>query len=158
MVRWPAPLLGTRQSARLLFAGCAAGAGFSARRARADPACRAANFRCTIGYGPHAQSFITQGAPIEWVGLEPVVVIVNTVSLAAKAPHPAAARLLIDFLFSKAAQTKLRELNRIPARVDVEADPPRLLKGFKTIAQDLESEGMAESIEQFQQIFGLRMK
>ena len=118
----------------------------------------AGEFPVTIGYGPHAQSFITQGAPIEWVGLEPVVVILNTVSLAAKAPHPAAARLLIDFLFSKPAQMKLRELNRIPARVDVEADPPRLLKGFKTIAQDLESEGMAESIEQFQQIFGLRIK
>ena len=118
----------------------------------------AGEFPVTIGFGPHAQSFMMQGAPIEWVPLEPVVVILNTVSLAAKAPHPAAARLLIDFLFSKTAQFKLRELNRIPARSDVDADPPRLLKGFKTIAQDLEGDGMAESIQQFQQIFGLRLK
>jgi iron(III) transport system substrate-binding protein len=118
----------------------------------------AGEFPLTIGYGPHAQSFISQGAPVEWVPLEPVVVILNTVSLAAKAPHPAAARLFIDFLFAKPAQLKLRELNRIPARMDVDSDPPRLIKGFKTVAQDLESEGMAESAQQFQKIFGLSLK
>lgn len=118
----------------------------------------AGEFPLTIGYGPHAQSFISQGAPIEWIPMEPVVVILNTVSLAAKAPHPAAAKLFIDFLFSKPAQLKLREMNRIPARVDVDSDPPRLFKGFKTIAQDLEAEGMNDSIEQFQKIFGLSIK
>ena len=109
----------------------------------------------TIGYGPHAQSFVNQGAPIDWVPLEPVVVIINTVSIAARPPHPAAAKLFIDFLFSKPAQLKLRELSRIPSRSDVEADPPRLNKGFKKIVQDLENEGMAESIKLFQQTFGL---
>ena len=69
----------------------------------------------TIGYGPHAQSFVNQGAPIEWVPLEPVVVIVSTTSIAQRPPHPAAAKLFIDFLFSKAAQLKLREMSRIPA-------------------------------------------
>jgi iron(III) transport system substrate-binding protein len=58
----------------------------------------------TIGYGPHAQSFVNQGAPIDWVPLEPVVVIINTVSIAARPPHPAAAKLFIDFLFSKPAR------------------------------------------------------
>ncbi len=116
----------------------------------------AGEFPLTIGYGPHAQSFITQGAPIDWVPLEPVAVILNTVSSAAKGPHPAAARLFIDFLFSKTAQLKLRELNRIPSRSDVDADPPRLLKGFKTVAQDLENESMSESIDLFQKIFNLK--
>ncbi len=109
----------------------------------------------TIGYGPHAQSFVNQGAPIEWVALEPVVVIVNTVNIAQRAPHPAAAKLFIDFLFSKPAQMKLRELSRIPSRSDVEPDPPRLIKGFKKVVQDIENESMAESIKLFQQTFGL---
>jgi len=109
----------------------------------------------TIGYGPHAQSYVNQGAPIEWVALEPVVVIVNTVSLAQRAPHPAAARLLIDFLLSKAGQVKLREMSRIPSRGDVESDPPRLIKGFKKLVQDIENESMAESIKLFQQTFSL---
>jgi len=109
----------------------------------------------TIGYGPHAQSFINQGAPIDWVALEPVVLIINTASIAARPPHPAAAKLFIDFLFSKPAQLKLREMSRIPSRGDVEANPPRLNKGFKTVVQDLENEGMGESIKLYQQIFGL---
>jgi len=109
----------------------------------------------TIGYGPHAQSFVNQGAPIEWVPLEPVVVIVNTVNIAQRAPHPAAAKLLIDFLLSKPAQLKLRELSRIPSRSDVEPDPPRLIKGFKKVVQDIENDSMAESIKMFQQTFGL---
>jgi len=107
-----------------------------------------------IGYGPHAQSFVNQGAPFKWVALEPVVVIVSTVSLAARAPHPAAARLFFDF-FSRPAQLKFRELSRIPSRADVDADPPRLNKGFKKVVQDLENPGMAESIKLFQQTFGL---
>jgi iron(III) transport system substrate-binding protein len=109
----------------------------------------------TIGYGPHAQSFVNQGAPIEWVPLEPVVVIINTVSITSRPAHPAAARLFIDFLFSKPAQLKLRELNRITSRSDVEPDPPRLINGFKKIIQDIENERMGESIRLFQQIFGL---
>lgn len=109
----------------------------------------------TIGYGPHAQSFVNQGAPIEWVPLEPVVVIINTVSITSRPAHPAAAKLFIDFLFSKPAQLKLRELNRITSRIDVEPDPPRLIKGFKKVIQDIENEHMAESIKLFQQIFGL---
>jgi iron(III) transport system substrate-binding protein len=109
----------------------------------------------TFGYGPHAQSFVNQGAPIEWVPLEPVVAIVNTVNLAQRAPHPAAGKLLIDFLLSRPAQTKLRDMSRIPSRSDVEPDPPRLIKGFKKVVQDIENENMAESIKLFQQTFGL---
>ena len=109
----------------------------------------------TIGYGPHAQSFVNQGAPIEWVPLEPVVVIVSTTSIAQRPPHPASAKLFIDFLFSRTAQLKLREMSRIPARSDVEPDPPRLMKGFRRVIQDVENENMAESTKLFQQIFGL---
>ena len=109
----------------------------------------------TIGYGPHAQSFVNQGAPIEWVPLEPVVVIINTVSITSSPPHPAAAKLFIDFLFSKPAQLKLREMSRIPSRSDVEPDPPRLIKGFKKVVQNIENEHIAESIKLFQQTFGL---
>jgi ABC-type Fe3+ transport system substrate-binding protein len=109
----------------------------------------------TIGYGPHAQSFVNQGAPIEWVPLEPVVVIINTVSITSKPAHPAAAKLFVDFLFSKPAQLKLREMSRIPSRADVEPDPPRLIKGFKKVVQDIENEHIAESIRLFQQTFGL---
>lgn len=112
----------------------------------------------TIAYGPHVQSFITQGAPVDWVPLEPVIVVLNTVHIARRPPHPAAARLFIDFLFSKEAQLKLREFNRIPSRVDVDPDPPRLFRGFRRLAQDIEDENLAESVALFNEIFGLHAK
>jgi ABC-type Fe3+ transport system substrate-binding protein len=115
----------------------------------------AGEFPLTIGYGPHVQSFISKGAPVEWVPLEPVVTVINTVSVAAKAPHPAAARLFVDFLFSKPGQLKLREMNRIPSREDVDPDPPRLFRGFKKVIQDLENDTMEESVELYQKIFNL---
>jgi iron(III) transport system substrate-binding protein len=115
----------------------------------------AGEFPLTIGYGPHIQSFVHQGAPIDWVPLEPVVVVINTVSVARRPPHASAARLFVDFLFSKEAQLKLRELNRIPARMDVDPDPPRLFKGFKRVAQDIEDENLSESVDLFHKTFGL---
>jgi hypothetical protein len=50
---------------------------------------------------------------------------------------------------------KLREMSRIPSRSDVDPDPPRLIKGFKIVVQDIENESMAQSIRLFQQTFGL---
>ena len=115
----------------------------------------AGEFPLTIAYGPHVQSFLNQRAPIDWVPLEPVVVVLNTVNVARSAPHPSAARLFIDFLFSKETQLKLREFNRIPARVDVEPDPPRLFNGFRRIAQDIEDENLNEAVDLFHEVFGL---
>jgi iron(III) transport system substrate-binding protein len=115
----------------------------------------AGEFPFTIGYGPHVQSFVVKGAPIDWVPLEPVVTIINTVSVAQKASHPAAARLFVDFLFSKPAQLKLCEMSRIPSREDVDPDPPRLFRGFKKVVQDIENDTIDESIEAYQKIFAL---
>jgi ABC-type Fe3+ transport system substrate-binding protein len=115
----------------------------------------AGEFPLTIAYGPHIQSYITKHAPIEWIPLEPVVFVRDTISVAGRAPHPAATKLFVDFLFSRDSQLRLREMNRIPARNDVEPDPPRLFRGFKRIPQDIEQENLTESINLFREIFGL---
>ncbi len=96
----------------------------------------AGEFPLTIGYGPHAQGYASQGAPIDWVPLEPVVVSPISILLAKNAPHPNAAKLFIDFLFSKESQLQLRDFSRIPSRTDVDPKPPRLFKGFEKIAFD----------------------
>lgn len=96
----------------------------------------AGEFPLTIAYGPHIQGYASQGAPIDWVPLEPVVIQTTSVLLAKNARHPAAARLFIDFLFSKEVHEQLREFKRIPSRVDVDPDPPKLFKGFKKIVFD----------------------
>lgn len=115
----------------------------------------AGEFPLAIVYGPHVQGYTSKGAPIDWVPLEPVVFIFDSVSIAAKPPHPAASRLFIDFLFSKNSQVKLREMNRIPSRIDVEPDPPRLFRGFARVGQDVEDENLGPSIDLFREIFGL---
>ena len=46
-------------------------------------------------------------------------------------------------------------MSRIPSRTFVDSDPPRLIKGFKKVFQDIENENMSESIRLFQQTFGL---
>ena len=84
-----------------------------------------------IAYANIIQNFAEKGAPIDWLALEPAVVSVNTVMLGAKATHPNAAKLFIDFTLSKEGQEKLWDFQRIPSRSDVEPKPARLFRGYK---------------------------
>jgi len=54
-----------------------------------------------------------EGAPVDWAPLEPAIISVNTVMLGAKAAHPNAGKLLIDFTLSKEGQEKLWDFQRI---------------------------------------------
>ncbi len=54
------------------------------------------------------------GAPVDWVYLNPVFANIHPSAVAAKAPHPNAARLFIDFVLSKRGQELIRGMNRIP--------------------------------------------
>jgi iron(III) transport system substrate-binding protein len=91
----------------------------------------AGEYPLVIAYANIIQNLAERGAPVEWVPLEPAVISVNTVMLGAKASHPNAARLLIDFTLSKEGQEKLWDFQRIPARKDVEPKPARLFRGYK---------------------------
>lgn len=58
-----------------------------------------------------------KGAPIEWVRLnEPFYADLHPISLSAYAPHPNAAKLLIDFCLSEQGQKILIKEGKIPAR------------------------------------------
>ena len=60
------------------------------------------------------------GAPVDWVRtLDPVITSPSQVAISAKAPRPAAARLLVDFLLSKEGQRAIQNTGRVPARTDV---------------------------------------
>jgi len=61
-----------------------------------------------------------EGAPVEWVRtLDPIIASPSQVAISAKAPHPAAARLLVDFLLSKEGQRVIESRGRVPARTDL---------------------------------------
>jgi iron(III) transport system substrate-binding protein len=71
------------------------------------------------------------GAPVDWTPLDPVYASIHPTGIAAKAPHPNAARLLMDFILSKKGQEILRSVKRIPDRIDTPPDPPRLIEGIR---------------------------
>jgi len=63
----------------------------------------------------------SQGAPIEWVAFEPVIVDINPPAVSAHAPHPNAARLFIDFMLSREGQEIIASIEKLPTRDDVNA-------------------------------------
>lgn len=110
-----------------------------------------------IAYAPTIQRETSKGAPIDWVPLEPVAVQVNPVMLAAKAPHPNAAKLFMDFVLSKEGQKLLVGFRRIPVREDVEPNPPRLFRGYQRIVEHPEEyKNFSETVRLYQEIFRLR--
>ena len=60
-------------------------------------------------------------APVDWVPLQPVTGQVSRISLAGKAPHPDAAMLFLDFMFSKEGQQIIADHGDIPASPGVPA-------------------------------------
>ena len=88
------------------------------------------------------------GAPVEWVKtLDPVITSPSQVAIAAKAPHPAAARLFVDFLLSKEGQRLIESRGRVPARTDLGSAAGRSLKVHYVAAR------LAPQFEQYEREF-----
>lgn len=75
-------------------------------------------FALTV-YGYKIEQFKQEGAPVEWLALQPAIARPNGVVLYKNAPHPNAALLFADFLLSD-AQKLLLELSHVPASTKVE--------------------------------------
>jgi iron(III) transport system substrate-binding protein len=115
----------------------------------------AGEFHLAFAYASHAEGFKRQGMPIDWVPLEPVPVQLQILLLSSKAARPNSAKLFIDFLLSKEAQQLQRSLHRIPSRMDVEPDPPRLFRGYKKISVPPKSTKRSEEVARlYRDIFG----
>ena len=84
-------------------------------------------------YSQNFENLKRDGAPVDWVALDPVYGNLNPMGLFAKAAHSSAGKLFIDFVLSKAGQETIRAQRRVPDRVDVLPDPPKLAQGFTAI-------------------------
>ncbi len=117
----------------------------------------AGEYPLIIAYNQTIQRMTSRGAPIDWVALEPAVVQVNPVMLAAKAPHPNVGKLFVDFVLSKEGQEMLRSFQRIPVRKDVAPDPPRLFRGYKWVIESPEAyTNFDETVKLYLSIIKLR--
>jgi iron(III) transport system substrate-binding protein len=97
------------------------------------------------------------GAPLNWIALEPVPVSFHAIAVAEHGARANAAKLYVDFVLSREGQETLRGVQRIPVRKDVEADPPNLFKGYRRIMlQPVKKEDFNEVVTLYNRIFGLR--
>ena len=95
-------------------------------------------------YSSHVNNDRAKGAPVAWKPLGAVYGQTGAVAVAAKAPHPHAAMLLIDVMLSKDGQVMRQELGYVTARTDLVnegeqpkeviymADRPNFLQEFET--------------------------
>ncbi len=106
-------------------------------------------------YSQNFENLKRDGAPVDWVAADPVYGNLNPMGLSAKAPHPSAGKLFIDFVLSKAGQETIRAQRRVPDRVDVLPDPPKLAQGFTAVfTADEVYANFDRYVKLFQDIFG----
>ncbi|MBI2363494.1 MAG: extracellular solute-binding protein [Deltaproteobacteria bacterium] len=95
-------------------------------------------------YRPHLMK--KQGAPVDWIGIEPAIVALHPISIVEKSPHPNAARLFIDFAISDEGQKIFTQRGRESAKPGLKPEGyPAHLKLFPSRVQ------LAEKLEEYTQ-------
>jgi len=106
----------------------------------------------------HAVASRKQDAAIRWVPVSPVTTTLQLAGVVAKAPHPAAARLFLDFLVSRAGQTVFRDHGYLPVHPKIAPADPMLRPqegGYQAIVlspDDVEQHAR-EWLEIYQDVF-----
>ena len=66
-------------------------------------------------FNHHTVISAKKGAPVEWITMEPVTGTLSVISVHKNAPHPNAAKLLVDFITSSEGQNIFRDAEYLPA-------------------------------------------
>jgi ABC-type Fe3+ transport system substrate-binding protein len=77
-------------------------------------------------FNHHADISMKKGAPVAWLKVEPIPAPFHSIGLVKNAPHPNAARLLIDFLLSEEGQRAFADAGYLPAMPSVPAKTAEL--------------------------------
>ena len=78
-------------------------------------------------FNHHAVISAKKGAPVDWTAIEPATGVPQMISVLARAPHPNAAKLLVDFVTSREGQEIFRDNDYLPADPALNALDPSLL-------------------------------
>ena len=93
-----------------------------------------------------------QGAPVDWIALEPSIVATHPISVVNRAPHPNAAKLFIDFVLSEEGQKIFIQKGRESARVGLKPEGyPGHLKIFPSRMQLAEK--LADYTRRYESLF-----
>jgi ABC-type Fe3+ transport system substrate-binding protein len=74
-----------------------------------------------MAFNHHVLISARKGAPCDWLKIEPAPVTLDAVGLLKNAPHPHAARLLLEFLLSEEGQKVFQQNDYLPALPSVPA-------------------------------------
>src|SRR5205085_377822 len=77
-------------------------------------------------FNHHAVISAKKGAPVDWIKMEPATGTLSVGSVVKNAPHPNAAKLLVDFIVSKEGQQVFRDADYIPSHPEIPALVPTL--------------------------------
>jgi ABC-type Fe3+ transport system substrate-binding protein len=80
-------------------------------------------------FNHHAHISRSAGAPVDWSPIEPVSATINTISPVTRSPHPHAAMLLLDFIFSEEGQKVFQAVNYLPSHPKIPAKQADLKPG-----------------------------
>jgi ABC-type Fe3+ transport system substrate-binding protein len=77
-------------------------------------------------FNHHAVISAKKGAPVDWIRMEPATGSLSVIGILKDAPHPNAAKLLVDFIISKEGQQVYRDADYLTADPAVPARDPSL--------------------------------
>jgi ABC-type Fe3+ transport system substrate-binding protein len=77
-------------------------------------------------FNHHAVISAKKGAPVDWIKMEPATGSLSVIAIHKSAPHPNAAKLLVDFIISREGQEVFRAAEYLPADPVVPALDPTL--------------------------------
>ena len=96
----------------------------------------------------------TKGAPVDWIGLEPVITYTVAASLPSQPNNPNSAKLFIEWLLSREGQEVINQYGRVPIRDDVESKYGKILKQHKLLMTDVDlGQKEAEINDTFRKLF-----
>jgi iron(III) transport system substrate-binding protein len=80
----------------------------------------AGEFPLAIVFPFEIEQLKRRGAPVDWSATsDPIVTSINVIALSTKAPHPNAAKLLVNYILSEEGQTIIKNVSRVPIRPGV---------------------------------------
>ncbi len=95
-----------------------------------------------------------KGAPVEWLAQEPVFTKFQPIAVGAKAPHPNAAKLLVDFMLSEEGQKIIVSFGRMPTRRGLSSAARGAEKLNYVIDEISAGDDYNKNYQQFRTIFG----
>ncbi|HEY1371995.1 MAG TPA: extracellular solute-binding protein [Candidatus Binatia bacterium] len=110
-----------------------------------------------VVYPDQMEQMKAKGQPVEWVKTtDPILVNLAPVGIAAKAPHPNAGKLFMNYSISREGQDILRKTRRASARLDVAPLVPDMdQRKLKLVPLDPEIPTNTEHVKDFRRAFNL---